>query len=315
MSKESRRIKTNRDFINSVYLPFISNSLYNPHLATNPFGEGIASYEKNGVQYKINSLGYRSEEFVENVDLLIMGCSNTFGYGIPEEYMWSNMLKSEDIKTLNSIAMSGDSAQGQVIKFFQYVSKFGNPKNLVAVLPSYRAEFPLHEGKWDISEEEKPYTLTYDNKASIVLDGGQDSHFEEYASSPYDPNKILTKAMCSYYTHTFINILEVYCKMMGIRFRYSINEWDYRDSFKGEAEDSLSWHMKNHSENYFTWSYPFGLEHITDEEKSLSCHSDRNTDKYFYRADDFIDGKNMGHWGLHENIHVAEAAAKALFSS
>lgn len=304
MSKKLPVLNTEKDFINAVYLPFISTDLKNPHY----FGEEISSYQKDGIEYSINSFGYRGDEFIKNVDLLVMGCSNTFGYGIPEEHMWSNILKSNKIKTLNSIAMSGDSAQGQVIKFFQYIKKFGNPKNLVAIFPSYRAEFPLHDGKWEVPEKEKLYTLIDNNKASIVINSKEELNFEKYSSSPYDPNKMITKTMCAYYTHTFINILESYCQMTGINFRYSINEWDYRDLCKEGSEESLSSYMLKHSGNYFTWDYPLVESEISKEESDLECHSEYKNDKYFYRAND----KNRSHWGLHQNIHIAEAVKKVI---
>lgn len=300
MSKKLPVLNTEKDFINAVYLPFISTDLKNPHY----FGEEISSYQRDGIEYSINSFGYRGDEFIKNVDLLVMGCSNTFGYGIPEEYMWSNMIKSDSIKSVNSLAMSGDSAQGQVIKFFQYIKKFGNPKNLVAIFPSYRAEFPLHDGKWEVSEKEKLYTLVDNNKASIVINCKEDLNFEKYSSYPYDPNKMITKTMCAYYTHTFINILESYCQMTGINFRYSINELDYRKS----GEGSLSDYMMNHSKNYFCWEYPLTGPEISKDEIDLNCHNQHLESEYFYRAKD----NNRGHWGLHENIHIAESIKQSL---
>ena len=291
-----------------IYIPFIKTKLNNPGMH-----DVEHEYVRDGVEYKINSYGYRSEEFQDNVDLLTLGCSNTWGLGIPKEFTWAEILKGEDIKTVNSIASCGDSAQGQVIKFFEYVKLFGNPKNVVAVLPVYRVEFPLENGKWEIHDKQKTYTLVNDNKASVVLSAPHDEDFTRYASAPYDPNYLLSKSFARYYTHTFINILAAYCKNFGINFRYSIYDRDYLVFEDDDYENSLLEYMLNNDENYFSFFYPHQRHFISDNEKKMDCHLEHKDNDYFYRANDFIDGKNMGHWGLHQNLHIAEAVRKSLF--
>lgn len=292
------------DYLGKVYVPYVIPSLKNKNLEKS-YG---SSYVNNGVEYKINSLGYRSDEFEKNVDLLALGCSNTLGQGLPLEYTWPNLINSEKIKTINSLAAAGDSAQGQVIKFFEYVKMFGNPKNLFAVMPVYRFEFPLDEGYWKISDPEKSYTLVQDNKARVVISQVLDKNFEKYAASPYDPNILFTKNMARYYTHTFLNILEVYCKANNINFKYTIYEWDYRHDTK-DPQESLKRMMLNYSDSYFDYKYPVQSLLISQEEKDFDCHSDLKNE-YFYRANDYLPGKLLGHMGFHEQIHIAEALKK-----
>lgn len=308
---KGKKIKQHNDdnFItfaeNKMNKNFISGRLDRNSLVPN------SSWENDSISYNINEFGYRSfDKFQQNVDLLAMGCSNTWGHGLPIDSTWPEMLRSENIKTINSIAANGDSAMGQVIKFFHYVKMFGNPKNVVGVFPAGRMEFPLESGRWHISNKEKTYTLINDDIASIILSDPHDENFQEYLTAPYDPNALLTKDVTRYFTHTFIDILETYCDMFGINFKYTIWERDYR-AFKGDDyENSLLQHMENTKPNFFTWDYPRETQIITEYEKNLECHSEHKNHPQFYRASDFIEGKKMGHWGLHNNLHLAEAIKK-----
>lgn len=272
-----------------------------------------SSWYHGEIRYSINEFGYRSfDEFQKNVDLLALGCSNTWGHGLPIESTWPEMLRSENIKTINSIASNGDSAMGQVIKFFQYVKMFGNPKNVVAVFPSSRMEFPLEDGRWHISNKEKTYTLINDDVASIILSDPHDENFKEYLTAPYDPNDLLTKDVTRYFTHTFIDILETYCEMFGINFKYTIWEREYRVFEEDDYVNSLLEYMEKTKPNFFTWYYPRETKYITEYEKSLECHSEHKDHPQFYRASDFIEGRKIGHFGMHSNLHLAEAIKKAL---
>lgn len=297
------------DYQGPAYKPFINFDLNEIFEIENK----LPSYTQRGIDYNLNEFGFRGQDFIKNVDLLVLGCSNTFGMGLPEKYIWPNLLKSDDIKNVNSLASVGDSAMGQIIKFFKYINVFGNPKNLVGVFPAYRMEFPLEEKKWEISNSEENFTQINYNKAGFTLPDPSDSHFEKYSASPYDPNKIFTKQTVRYFTHTFINILEKYCNNTGINFRYTIYDYDYRFYDKNKPGESLKEYMTLHSKNYFTYDYAIDLgSKITDAELYFKCHQDKNIDEYFYRAGDFIEGKRGGHFGLHHHIHIAEAAKKSL---
>ena len=153
------------------------------------------------------------------------------------------------------------------------------------------------------------------NKASITLVDSHNTNFEKYHKSPYDPNKLLTTEITRYYTHTFINILEIYCKNFNINFKYSIYEHDYNYDFFDDDMNylgSLKDYMLNYSNNYFAIDYPIPTLLISNEELSFKCHSEYADNKYFYRANDYIPNKISGHWGLHRNLHVAETINKLL---
>ena len=87
------------------------------------------------IDYDVNSLGYRSKEFDGNSDMLFLGCSQTYGQGIPQENTWTDILSKKMNLSSSSLAARGDSIIGQVTKAFYYFEKFGNPKIVVALFP------------------------------------------------------------------------------------------------------------------------------------------------------------------------------------
>ena len=67
--------------------------------------------EPGAITYRINSAGFRSEEFDPQADSMIsLGCSYTFGTGLPEESTWSDLVsQSLGLKNYN-LSWPGTSA-------------------------------------------------------------------------------------------------------------------------------------------------------------------------------------------------------------
>ena len=91
----------------------------------------------NMSEYKYNSHGYRSQEFIKNPDVLVAGCSFTFGMGCPENLSWPSLLSKDlNLKMVN-IGYPGASVQKIVIDIFRYCSEFGNPEKIVCLFPDF----------------------------------------------------------------------------------------------------------------------------------------------------------------------------------
>jgi len=60
---------------------------------------------ENKISYNINKYGFRSDEFTEKEcreSITFIGCSNTFGIGIPKEHTWTSILAKElNLKEIN----------------------------------------------------------------------------------------------------------------------------------------------------------------------------------------------------------------------
>ena len=58
----------------------------------------------NLLEYSHNSYNFRSKEFHEDTEIVALGCSHTFGVGVPEKFIWPTFVKEltgiEDVVNL-----------------------------------------------------------------------------------------------------------------------------------------------------------------------------------------------------------------------
>lgn len=73
---------------------------------------GAGNWTKDSIEYKFNSEGYRSDEFVKN-GILCLGCSLTEGVGLPFEQTWPYLIGQElnlPVCNLGTSAATPDTA-------------------------------------------------------------------------------------------------------------------------------------------------------------------------------------------------------------
>ena len=134
---------------NSVYLPFAnqtlewfntdSKELYDKNLINNYNKLKQFDWINKRIEYKFNSLGFRSDEFVES-SIMFLGCSFTFGVGIPLEETWTNIVsKHVNLPAIN-LGQAGGSPDTAFRLALGYVEKF--KPNIIVYLqpPSTRLE-------------------------------------------------------------------------------------------------------------------------------------------------------------------------------
>jgi hypothetical protein len=260
------------------------------------------------VKYKTNSHGYRSDEFGLNQEVLVLGCSQTFGQGIPQEFTWAKIFADSIGKSYANLAQPGDSAQAQVHKAFKYFEEFGHPEIVVASFPSTRLEMPYIPKKiaskfslsqYEFSEEcQMQQIFLYDD-------------IEKFSKIPHNPEEVLPIEVGIFYSFTFIQILQQYCRSHNIKLIW--NMWDDESFFeyaKTNAPKALIDYLHINFRE-FMFDSNDGVEYIGHEsiEKAYilpECHQELKDHVLFYRAADYKPGQGNGHWGIHINQHIAE---------
>jgi hypothetical protein len=137
------------------------------------------------VTYKMNNYGHRSDDFVlldQKIDnYLFVGCSTTFGEGLPIEYSWGYMcyeyLKKECNYLGNFFNLSFPGAGIKKISenIMRYSEMFGSPSHIFILLPDYARYIRYDKDKnsfepsmnfdYDTDSFEQncdPYVLFYD---------------------------------------------------------------------------------------------------------------------------------------------------------
>lgn len=260
------------------------------------------------VQYKTNSHGYRSDEFGSNQEILVLGCSQTFGQGIPQEFTWAKIFADSIGKSYANLAQPGDSAQAQVHKAFKYFEEFGHPKIIVASLPSTRIEMPyipqkiatkLSLSRQEFKDEVQMQQIFLYNQP------------KKFSKIPHNPEEVLPIEVGFFYSFTFVQILQQYCKTNNIKLIW--NMWDDEYFFnyvKINAPEALKDYLHINFRQ-FMFDTQDGVEYIQhgsveNEYIVPTCHGDLRDHPLFYRAADWKPEHGIGHWGIHLNQHIAE---------
>lgn len=251
------------------------------------------------IEYSDNSHGYRSDEFIKKEELLILGCSQTYGHGMINEFTWPYLLSKKLNMNFARLAIGGDSLQGQVLKAFEYFRIYGNPKIIVGTFPLYRMEIPYVKDRIGVKGSNSTRIQ------QLQIPGGVRP---KYVKIPYDSEVIVPREFAIFYNFIFIKILEQYCDSNNIKLIWNIWEDHHYFIYNYINNDNELKHiLKNYcggpQDSYNTFS--------VSEDIDLECHQEYREHILFNNAADITPNKNS-HWGLHKHIHVAEEFYKKI---
>lgn len=260
------------------------------------------------VEYSLNKFGFRSKEFEAGTKMLVLGCSHTFGDGLPYDQTWPYLLAKKMGVSYDNLARGGESSISQIIKAFSYFEKFGNPDILVALFPLYRMPSVYVEGKLASAfNSNQDQIRKFKEKSMVENIDIELGEFAMYSKAPHVPESIIPKEFSFFYEAAFIDMLRQYCKTNKIKLVWSI--W-HREYMPHLYEKINSYYPERH-DNYLAmecFNYPYeslrGIDNFL-EYNLLDCHNENREHPLFYKAADTL-GKTLPHWGFHKHIHVAE---------
>ena len=238
--------------------------------------------------YRNNNFGYRSDFWDGSHEILAIGCSNTYGSGIPEEGRWTDILQELTNKKVANLSARGQSINFLVSQAFAYFKLFGNPEYVVCFFPDLlRVYLPTDEKLLD-SKQNKDVLM----KVIYVDEKEGPDDKPKYLKKPYHYEDILPIGFPLFFSMQSLYALEQYCNSNKIKFIFS--SWDA--SFQNSVSDlSLNGFIKDDSLL------------IKDAYFDAECHSDykERFEHYFVHGRDEEPAFRM-HPGVHKNIHVAE---------
>jgi hypothetical protein len=294
------------------------NLLYTNKLKDDVTKNTTRPYKINGIDYKTNSKDFRSPEFKKNTDLLIAGCSFTYGVGIPQEFMWAEIVAKDLNLSHANLSMPADSVVGQVKKIFAYFKEYGHPKFLCALFPDF-GRFLFPQNKNHFISERSLNSMQNKTHSNSEIDFFWEENFLftsflgswmpdiEFSRSPHKAENILTPEISHFYSSQFILMLEQYCNLAGIKFIWSM--WDVENLKIIQSLNSKEYtnvidvNMKN-------WKRD--IDKIKDiymeDEKIILCHQElkEKNDRIFDFAVDRDNGIEKSHWGSHRHQHIAD---------
>jgi len=273
---------------------------------------GIENGSDIGINYQLNSYGYRGPSPKVTNDILTLGCSQTFGIGI-KDYgnTWPAIVSYSLNLNYTNLAKSGSSIDSQIRRAFAYFKKFGNPKHIFAIFPDFqRVEFPSNYK-----------TLVADKSIKTKKQGGLAiKHFKDFdqipkvSSMPHDSRDIFTEELCYFRSAQSILMLEQYCEIAGINFIWGT--WSEEDEDlilklkeinNSSYKNFIPLHNYKWIRNYETQQEEFYDKTYKDLHPVKSnCHNEHSSLEDFYIALDKKYNFSTAHSGVHRHMHWAE---------
>jgi hypothetical protein len=94
--------------------------------------------------YYLNNYGFRSDDFTDKHNgkhILFAGCSNTFGVGMPQDYLWPTLVyekikEKESLSGFYNLGIPAGSNFEIISNIFKYCKMFGNPDCIFINFPN-----------------------------------------------------------------------------------------------------------------------------------------------------------------------------------
>lgn len=259
-------------------------------------------------EYNLNSSGYRGPEFTSGVDLVVAGCSFTYGMGVPESGTWGSILSKSLGMTYNNVSQNGASIPWIVRQLFAYFNEYGNPKVLVCLFPSLTRSFFTSNAEILIADSGyvEDSTKDLESKKSIYNVELQSTRplnkRPKYSKRPHDLEDIVNVDMAVQISMQNIRMLEQYCKSSNIKFVWGTWNEPFCSMMEGQGlyyQYDFSHYVPT---GYLKWQ---GKNAPVCHENLLSKYKDS-----FYLGTDTLQGRP--HFGVHRHTHFAESFIEAL---
>jgi hypothetical protein len=277
-----------------------------PSIANNLilFGFRPGRFTYNTPEYVVNKYNCRSVEFFDSPELLVAGCSQTFGVGVPVEGTWSYFLaNSLNVKYANT-ALPGGSIQTIVNNVLAYIREFGKPKTLALLLPELtRMTVVDFNGLIHRDYAGEPSLVRYEDANFHA--GLNNSERPTYSKLPHRWEDVLPSQAPIAQSMSALTMLIQYCRDSDINLVWS--SWD---------RESMSLYLAIVNSEHNKDGFYDGLVSMDDSDLSTNeviCHEDLY-EKYgelFHYAWD--RAKNYtGHMSVHRHMHIAETFLKRI---
>lgn len=250
-------------------------------------------------RYEVNSYNCRSVDFFNTPELLVAGCSQTFGVGAPLEGTWASFLAKDLGVDYVNTALPGGSTQTIVTNIFAYIRKYGKPKNIALLLPEvFRITLVSAQGLIHGRYAGKPRGIRYEDFS--FRDDISNAGRPKYSKLPHEWEDIIPSQAPVAQSLSALTTLIQYCRDTGINLVWSTWDIDSMALYSALAESE-------YNEAGFYGGYTRMLFDEVSDDK-VECHKDlyeKHGELFHYAWD---KAKNYGgHLSVHRHRHVADS--------
>lgn len=168
--------------------PMDTEELYLKNLQENRLALRHGNWIDRVIEYKFNSHGFRSEEFTDDPNIMFLGCSHTFGIGLPAEDRWTDHVAAAlNLKCYN-LGIPGGSTDGAFRLCYGWIDKLKPKIVIFRKPPGIRIEMVDEAGSWNIRIGSLPAVIEH----TWLLQWGKDdnNHLLNYLKNTIAMQKI-----------------------------------------------------------------------------------------------------------------------------
>lgn len=262
-----------------------------------PFGPDLET--TFDTKHKINNYGFRDDNFIDNADILIAGCSFTYGIALDEKYIWPELIKQMTKQKCANIGFPGYSVPAIISTIFAYIRKFEKPKTIICLFPDlHRMHIPVIPGKLFDSKLMLHRDYIDKNNFPAMLWPIDKSLYDQpkFSKMPHEITDILPDIFAIWMSIQNIHLLEQFCFESNINLiwaTWSTSAAEIINNIKSLADETYFKYYVGHID---------GISYSNKETYIKDCHLNlKKEDKTT-----FFMAKDDNHWGSHAHIHFAD---------
>ena len=287
-----------------------------------PYAENVVDKVPNGDsfmgtvdehnEYKINNLGFRGEVY-ESPDVIGVGCSITFGLGVPESGRWTNILSNKINTNVLNLGNPGASVETMCNNIIKYCLNNKMPKEIFCLFPDFFRNMVVVDKEFYKSKvkrrlDNSEYLRLIFCNPQVHKDTHSDSVFMEindqkYIEDAISPHQLILNSI------NFIYTLESFCLSNNIRLHWTT--WDVPSSLVMEKLVNIKdFKLKN-----FSFLLPINPTESLNLSIRRTCNSSHDSDfintRYWKQGSDYSiinykKDESRAHPGVHFQNHVAD---------
>lgn len=270
--------------------------------------EGWGSSVDTRNTYSVDKHGYRNSVEIGKADIIVSGCSQTYGVGIPEEARWGNQLGELMGMSQVTVAVPGWSVQSMVNGVMSYIGRYGKPKIVALLLPDFfRFDLLVNKKAMNYRLED---VRSPDPSPAARINDITSPYYElpKISKQPHTVKEIFPAEISYFLSGQFLRFFTEYCKEAEIVLVWGNTSHPVDEMVTAARIAKLTNEIQQpwvDFDSYVDVEYFVGAGESILTEKS--CHSDLR-DKYKEYFDYGTD-KNIGgkpHMGVHMHTHIAE---------
>lgn len=264
--------------------------------------------------YYINNQNFRDKkEWVDGdpAEILALGCSNTYGLGIPQDYNWPSIIESKTKKSVANLGICGASAEANLNSFLLYLDRVGKPKYVVAFFADYLRYSHIVDGKlYNVDGSEARKVVSFVRTADYIT--GEINVKSKIIKLPGDAMDLIPAQESLHQYIYSIYLIEKICKFLDIKFYWGtwseITQNIFTKNLFLEKEFCLD---KNNNIE----SLPLNLM-VQKNSNYPDCHKEDQDlvnnlidkiDFFKHKGGMWFVGSDGSHLGIHRHYHIAES--------